>query len=309
MLCQFSLSIPGYVEGFLDHSRSMGRSFREETVTDLIMSGIFSASSPLVRVRFPNELITGADMQWTFVDVARSRSFRILLQAKRAEGTSKNWKVHRYEHLDYRPRTATGLQVETLCATARKARTPTYPMYIFYNPLATTELSRSAGKFHIDGVNIAGGYHVEAIVKAGITSKGVKTKHKNLDALSHLFRPLSDLFCPSRFSITQPGSKGPGTTSFATELSEFALTEPPSPDEMRERVLRLHTTDEAMTKAYDMPIVSDVADEIPDDIHDLIQPFSRAVYSRIAPRKKVDVWQAVFISNAGPKYELRRPRG
>ncbi|WP_425375867.1 DUF6615 family protein [Rhizobium leguminosarum] len=167
----------------------------------------------------------------------------------------------------------------------------------------------TAGALYIDGVNIAGGYHVEAIVKAGIASKGVKTKHKNLDALSHLFRPLADLFCPSRFSITRPGSEGPGTTSFATELSGFMLIEPPSPDEMRERVLRLHRTDEEMTKAYDMPIVPDVADEIPDDIHDLIQPFSRAAYSRITPRRKVDVWQAVFISNAGPKYEVRRPRG
>ncbi|OJH54197.1 hypothetical protein ATN81_14940 [Agrobacterium pusense] len=287
----------------------MGRSFREETVTDLIMSGIFSASSPLVRVRFPNELLTGADMQWTFVDLARSRSFRILLQAKRAEGTSKNWKVHRYEHLDYKPHTATSLQVETLCATARTAATPTYPMYIFYNPLATTTLTRSAAEFHIEGVNIAGGYHVESTVKAGIASKGIKTKHKNLDALSHLFRPLSDLFCPSRFSIFPAGDGGPGTASFGTELSGYVLTEPPTPDEMRERVLRLHSTDGAATRAYDMQSVPEVMNEIPDDIRDLIEPVPGAVYSGIAPRRKVDVWQAVFISNAGPKYELRRPRG
>jgi hypothetical protein len=48
-----------------------------------------------------------------------------------------------------------------------------------------------------------------------------------------------------------------------------------------------------------VPIVPEATNEIPDYIQDLIHPFPRAVFSGTEPRRKADVWQAVFISNAG----------
>nr|WP_156915338.1 DUF6615 family protein [Rhizobium sullae] len=110
-------------------------------MTDILMGGLITANQNRVFVEFPNELVTGADMEWNFVHRKTSRFFRILLQAKRAEGHGKQWKRHAYKHLYHQPPTSPLSQVETICATAAAASIPTYPLYIFYHSQHTATLA------------------------------------------------------------------------------------------------------------------------------------------------------------------------
>ena len=67
MICQFAHHFPKTAGEFLDRAATLGRSFREETLTDVLM-GALVAFRPLgVEVHFPDEPRTGADMEWLFV--------------------------------------------------------------------------------------------------------------------------------------------------------------------------------------------------------------------------------------------------
>ncbi|MFA1676274.1 DUF6615 family protein [Rhizobium mongolense] len=287
MLCQFSQSFPSFVEDFLEYSRTMGRSFREESVTDILMSGLFTASSPYIHVQFPNETVTGADMEWNFADVGTGRFFRIMLQAKRAESKNKQWQYHKYQQLDHQ---AAGALVETLRDFSRQAAVPTFPIYIFYNPLATTALTRAAGKRNVLGVNIADAYQIERVVKHGLKSGN---RFKNLATLSPYMRPMTDLFCPTVQMRTT--SSGKTTISFQTAASDF--TEAPTPDAIHERLTGMFFA--RAGSEGEIPAVPNVGTDIPDDVRIMIEPTLGARYASISRRpERHNYWRVVFVSDS-----------
>ena len=81
MLCYFACEFPQFVAGFLHGSRGTGRSFREETITDIMMANLKLLGRDRVIVRFPNESRTGADMEWNFVNRSDGSYYRLLIQA------------------------------------------------------------------------------------------------------------------------------------------------------------------------------------------------------------------------------------
>lgn len=88
-------SLSPFVESFLERGRNLRRRFREETVTDLMMGSLIAGKGRVI-VEFPDEPVTGADMEWNFVNPADNTLFRIVLQAKQAYGDGMKWRRHTY---------------------------------------------------------------------------------------------------------------------------------------------------------------------------------------------------------------------
>lgn len=139
MLCAFANQFPPFVERFLNQGRTLRRRFREETVTDLLMGGLITAAGGRVVVEFPDEPVTGADMEWNFVDRRTSQFFRLMLQAKQAYGDGSIWTRHCYRELLHISGSGSKLQAEALCDTARHPGSATYPLYIFYHAAHTCD--------------------------------------------------------------------------------------------------------------------------------------------------------------------------
>src|SRR5271156_1440807 len=190
MLCQFAQQFPNFVADFLNRSRSLRRRFREESVTDLLMASLIAIGGDRVPVEFPNEPVTGADMEWNFVNWDDGSFYRLRIQAKKLYGIGRNWKRHSYTHLlDLSPNKRP--QVEVLCEAARRVQA--YPLYIFYNAQDHCQLAWNGGLLALRGINIADGYRIRALARRG---------KKNLRAVHPLLQFLSLLFCPSQFERT-----------------------------------------------------------------------------------------------------------
>ena len=91
MLCHFAHQFPPFVANFLESSRDLGRRFREETITDMMMAALQLIGGASVIVRFPNEPKTGADMEWNFVNPYDGTFYRLIIQAKCAYGYGSDW--------------------------------------------------------------------------------------------------------------------------------------------------------------------------------------------------------------------------
>jgi hypothetical protein len=149
-LCQLSHQFPPFVEGFLERSRRLRRRFREETVTDLLMGSLITAGGRRIIVEFPDEPVTGADMEWNFVNRDDGTFFRILIQAKQCYGDGKVWTRHGYKELFHTVGSSAKLQAVALCDTAR-AEIATHPLYIFAIQRAHAQLQERAGSEPLRG--------------------------------------------------------------------------------------------------------------------------------------------------------------
>src|SRR6266481_5103308 len=165
MLCHFAHQFPPFVANFLESSRDLGRRFREETITDMMMAALQLIGGASVIVRFPNEPKTGADMEWNFVNPYDGTFYRLIIQAKCAYGYGSDWTRHSYKYLPHR--TGNKFQADVLCDEARQSTQPTYPLYIFYNPAHTCSLIGQSGYSSIEGVNLANGYLTRSLATAG----------------------------------------------------------------------------------------------------------------------------------------------
>ena len=193
MLCTLAHFFPDHVARFLERDRGLTRNFREETVTDLLMASLVALGPVGVRVDYPDERKTGADMDWIFAaprEINGGRYLRILLQAKRASASrAKRSSPWRYQHLDHgRPK---GQQAHTLLdyASKRPGGMATLPMYILYHPKSA--LASAAGKLPaIEGVNLVFAAQVAPIVWGGCTSA-----QKAVSFWRPRFLQLSDFLC------------------------------------------------------------------------------------------------------------------
>lgn len=221
MLCELAHSFPPRVAELLERDRKLTRNFREETVTDLLMMSMVGLESFGIRVDFPDEPTTGADMEWIYaapLEMNGGRYLRLLLQAKRAQHAQlKSGGYWFYQHLDHG--VPPGSQAQTLVGHA--ASTPsgmaTLPLYIFYHPRSATALADSKLPA-VDGVNV-----VFADLVAPVVKGGCKKKDKKVDRWRNHFLPLSDLLCwPVAFTAPPPPA-APGVTRFIIGGAEVEL--------------------------------------------------------------------------------------
>lgn len=106
MLCEFANRFPRNLAILLERDRDLTRNFREETATDLLMMGLTPLQPLGVRVDFPDETVTGADMDWIYAaphDVGGGSYLRLMIQAKRCkrEKLKDGSTYWYYDHLDH----------------------------------------------------------------------------------------------------------------------------------------------------------------------------------------------------------------
>jgi hypothetical protein len=192
MLCEFANRFPRDLAILLERDRHLTRNFREETATDLLMMGLVSLHPFGVRVDFPNEPTTGADMDWIYAaphEVGSGSYLRLMIQAKRCkEATLKDGTTYWfYDHLDY----GKGSQAQILVshAASKPDGMDTLPLYMFYHP--ETALASAAGALPaVEGVNIGLARDIVGTVAGGCMRKEKKVSHWRAG-----FMTLSDLLC------------------------------------------------------------------------------------------------------------------
>jgi len=166
----------------------------------MLMSALLTAGGPNLIVEFPNEPVTGADMQWDFVNIDRGTFFRLFIQAKLLDGSGSNWQQYRYKQL--LRKSGGKLQAITLCDTAR-SESAAYPLYAFYHPERCCMAANMAGAQNVEGVNLASGYLVEALIIAATTFVR-KSTCKRFATMQPNFFSLRDLFCPPSLRPAPP---------------------------------------------------------------------------------------------------------
>lgn len=301
MLCQLAHRFPPFVETFMERSRRLRRRFREETITDLLMYSLIVAGERRVIVEFPDEPITGADMEWNFINEHDESFFRIVLQAKQSFGNGGVWTRHCYRELLHSSGKGPKLQAVALCDTAR-SNEATYPLYIFYTSKNTCESARSAGLESVSGVSLADGYSIE-VLATNATTQQLRTRNKCLKTIAPLLFSLRSLFCP-------PSILEAGPYAFAQEFafpivvarragqSVIGIPIPPTPKEIRQRIVDVRA---AMVQAHHeltaLPDVPAVSHRIPDDLLPMLEPSARA---RAPAAKGLKLWRVTFVS-AGPR--------
>ena len=315
MLCQLAHRFPPFVENFLERSRPLRRRFREETVTDLLMGSLISAAGRRVIVEFPDEPVTGADMEWNFVNPDDGTFFRILLQAKQCYGDGKVWTRHGYRELLHTTGSSSKLQAVALCDTAR-AEIATHPFYIFYHTESTCVAARASGFDAVKGACLADGYVIEQLVTSAKT-RTLRTRNKSLKTIAPLLFPLSDLLCPPTILERGPSAFAPGVFDFSLAIGReggrtfFGIPIPPTPEVIRQRIIgsREILTSQA-TVAHDfLPPVPEISGRIPEDVLATIEG-ARAGQSADSHLQR---WRVTFVS-ASPRdmdaemERLRRPR-
>lgn len=271
MLCHFSQLFPTYVELFLNRDRGLRRRFREETVTDLFMGGLLGLGSGSMIVNFPaDEARTGNDMEWWFVDMHSDNFWCVLVQAKKLSGIGRVWSRLGYPELKHTSGRGGPLQVNVLCDTARNmtARgTPTFPLYLFYNPGRACELARAAGVFNVNGVSVSDGFLIEKFV--------VNRLPHNLKRLAPHMNPLSVLFCPEAIQdpAVAPGRRDVIGPLFFFPDGRAGIAVPPGPGEARERFAKVfpRSVDIEGIDGPDLDSVPEVAEGIPDYIKSSIE--------------------------------------
>lgn len=303
MLCNFSRQFPKAIGRFLDRSAHLRRRFREETVTDLFMGSLVGVGGGNIIVDFPDELTTGADMQWDFVNTSDNTHFRIMVQAKRAYGRGKRWSRHNYAELLRDAGNSGVRQAKVLCDDARNASVSTFPLYAFYHSERLCNLANASPGRPILGVNIASGYAIEKLVSAA-TTRTLRTQNKSLGKIRPLMHSLSTLFCPvttiplGPLAFGQADFEVPVTLSFATGRPALGFSVPPRPAEIRSRLAEMlpRPPSDAVGAASDAIEIPPLTEFIPDDVRSLMNGTARSGDQK-------NRWRAVLISRNPPDYD------
>jgi hypothetical protein len=276
MLCQLSYQFPPFVESFLERSRSLRRRFREETVTDLLMGSFIIAGGRRIIVEFPDEPVTGADMEWNFTNPDDGTFFRILLQAKQCYGEGRIWTRHGYRELFHTSGRSRKLQAVSLGETAR-LEAATYPLYIFYHPESTSMAARAAGFNAVNGACLVDGFVIERLAVEAAT-RTLRTRNKSLKTIAPPLFPLSVLLCPPTILETGPNAfVGAGFASLFAIGREsgrrvIGLPVPPTPEVIRQRiVVSREMLATAVPDIADLPRVPAISERIPDEVVATIQ--------------------------------------
>jgi len=264
MLCHFANTFPKFVETFLNSGSTLKRRFREETITDIFMANLMTVGRGQIIVDFPNEVQTGADMEWHFVNQQDGTYFQILIQAKRAYGNGKLWRKHSYKELYHQTRSSLIKQAEILCNTSRQNSSNSFPLYVFYNPSNTCDLARRDNIQSVQGVVLANGFIIERYVKKG------GTQNRSIGHLSQYFFPLSDIFCPHNFSQPELFKVVPLKDDLFFLVDQFPF-KPPTPTMICKSLNKIIGKQPKLKDSENTLMQVEVANEIPKHILRTIQ--------------------------------------
>lgn len=210
MLCELARSFPPQVARFMERDRGLKRNFREESITDILMSSLIGLQPFGIRVDFPHEPTTGADMDWIFVaplEIGGGRYLRLILQAKRAQfAKSKKGGYWYYHHLDHEK----GKQAQTLVSYAGSSPDgmSTLPLYVFYHPTSAL-LRKTKTRPAVEGINLVFAHQIAPVVAGGC-----KRENKRVDTWRDSFMPLSDILCWPVALRARRAAPDPSSTSF-----------------------------------------------------------------------------------------------
>jgi hypothetical protein len=295
MLCLLAQHFPRLTENLLERSKHLRRSFREDTITDLLMAHLVAVGAGSIIVEFPDEPVTGADMEWTFVNRDAQTSFQLLIQAKKLSEVGPDWNKHHYRELFHRSGPARTLQVELLCQTSA-ARAATYPLYIFYNPKTSCDLARASRVTTVSGATLCDAHIVRALAK-----KGNKSHSRTLGVLNTFFFNLADIFCPSNMMPIGPmmfsKSSIPVMLSIGKNGPVLGRSIPPRPDQVRDRLISAQNATRQLLEAQGvsiaLPDIPKIQDFVPEGIQALIDSFG--VEQPEKPGRR-NIWRVVFLS-------------
>lgn len=186
--CDLAHRLPGLLASFMDLELALGRRFREDGLSDLVIASFLQIPGLSVVVRTPDEFRTGSDFDLALVDPASNTAIQYRIQAKRLGRPTATWKTRSYRELAH-PH-GTGGQVQTLCNLSNLAGTvPTIPLYAFYNPEC---VCASAG---LPGITLADAFEIENHVLTSLATKP-RPRFKQLNAVMPHFFTLDILLCP-----------------------------------------------------------------------------------------------------------------
>lgn len=256
-------------------------------------------------VEFPDEPVTGADMEWNFVNRDDGTFFRILLQAKQAYGDGSIWTRHCYKELLHTSGSGTTPQAVILCNTSR-TDPATYPLYILYHSERTCALASGAGFPNVTGVSLADGYAIERLVTASTTRK-LRTRNKSVGHIAPLLTPLSSLFCPSTILPVGPMAFAPGFIPFPLFMGRsggrtmLGRAIPHTPKDVRDRVVALSSTAAGTDAPSDeaLAFVPEVSNEVPYEIRHLMEGHREGFGKSTGLRR----WRVTFVSANSPSFE------
>lgn len=191
--CDLAQRIPSMVSDFLDLENKIGRRFREDSVTDIIIASLLKIGGSNATVLVPPEVKTGGDFDILIVEPATGDAIQYRIQAKRLSPHATNWAWGSYRELDH-PH-GQGGQSSTLIRSSAHESIQTIPLYAFYNP----QVACSASSGEITGVELADGRKINQVVKTLVKAKAnsKRPRLKRVGYLRELFFPLSTILCPS----------------------------------------------------------------------------------------------------------------
>ena len=158
LLCGFAHQFPDLAAEILFRDRHKRRNFREESITDVLMAGLTAFEPFGISVDFPaDELKTGEDMDWEFVDPRAPdgcRYLRLHIQAKRAIlSNCKKRPYWFYRELDHAVEGAPRGSQHRFLVDSAKAAPGCVPLYMFYHPRDAL-VPKKAKLPAIEGVNV-----------------------------------------------------------------------------------------------------------------------------------------------------------
>ena len=201
-LCGLAATLPLLIGHLLDQEAKLSRGrFREETLTDIFTGALAACAGPELVIQYPVEVVTGADLDLRFWNVAGGQELNLRIQAKRLEakfdGKKRvNVRCRSYRSLLYRPVNSTAYQFQTLVNAASKPGS--VPLYMFYNhqSVVTDDHFKTPGP-PVSGVNLAFATDIEKEMQSKLRAKKPRSKpHMRLSHLrKHMFR-LESILCP-----------------------------------------------------------------------------------------------------------------
>lgn len=247
--CDLAQRIPSMVSNFLDLENKVGRRFREDSVTDIVIASLLKIAGQNATVLVPPEVKTGGDFDILIVEPSTSEAIQYRIQAKRLSPNQTNWKWGNYRELDH-PH-GKGGQSSKLIRSSAKEKIETIPLYAFYNPESVCSASDGA----INGIELADGREINQIVKALVKAKAKakKPRYKRIEYLLGLFFPLSTILCP-----LVSGGESAATSIISPRISraavEAAIKARPRPGWMHfEQVPRLSQAPRDNIKKFPLP--------------------------------------------------------
>ncbi|WP_028742830.1 DUF6615 family protein [Rhizobium leguminosarum] len=216
-LCDLAAKLPGLIGVLLDREGKLKKGrFREETLTDVFTAALAAFAGPSLIIEYPDEAVTGGDLDLDFWHVSSGRRLRLRIQAKRLNAEKNNKKAVAIRHRAYNellhvvPSTSV-YQFRTLLSSAGRY----VPLYMFYNHGSVVRDTHFAGATPVvSGVNLAFADDIAVELEAKLAAKPKRLHHKRLSHLRPHFFDLATILCPS----VEPGDDVPSPDAVSNAL-------------------------------------------------------------------------------------------